>query len=262
MHVESLAFRTDLELLRLSGSEVEDHGSYVAVRTPDNPTYYWGNFLLLPHAPTTEDLPEWIERFGATYPRSRHLAFGVDGPDGTLDDLEPFRVAGLDVDASSVMTATAVHEPARPNLEATYRPLAGDDDWHQQLELGIAGEHEESGRDFVVAKTASERALSGRGIGTWWGAFIGDRLLASMGLFAVSPGLARFQQVKTHPDARGRGLAGTLVHRVSQYGFAELDARTLVMVADPDYLAIRIYRSVGFDSTETQLQAERKPATD
>ncbi|MDF1606316.1 GNAT family N-acetyltransferase [Nocardioides sp. YIM 152315] len=259
MHVRSLAFRTDLALLRLAGSEVEDHGSYVAVRTPDNPTYYWGNFLLLPHAPTTEELPEWVDRFGATYPRSRHLAFGVDGGSGGRDDLEPFRVAGLEVDASSVMTATSVHEPPHPHREATCRPLAGDDDWHQQLELSIAGEHEVSGRDFVVAKTASERALSARGVGAWWGAFVGDRLLASMGLFAASPGLARFQQVKTHPDARGRGLAGTLVHRVSRYGFDELGARELVMVADPDYLAIRIYRSVGFDETETQLQAQRTP---
>ena len=30
--------------------------------------------------------------------------------------------------------------------------------------------------------------------------------------------------------------------------------------ADPDYLAIRIYRSVGFEATETQLQVQRKPA--
>jgi predicted GNAT family acetyltransferase len=98
------------------------------------------------------------------------------------------------------------------------------------------------------------------GAGAWWGAFIGDRLLSSMGLFGASPGLARFQQVQTHPDARGRGLAGTLVHRVSRYDFEELGATTLVMVADPEYLAIRIYRSVGFDDTETQLQALRKPA--
>nr|MBA2558703.1 GNAT family N-acetyltransferase [Propionibacteriales bacterium] len=35
---------------------------------------------------------------------------------------------------------------------------------------------------------------------------------------------------------------------------------TLVMVADPDYPAIRLYRSLGFVDTETQLQAERPPA--
>ena len=66
--------------------------------------------------------------------------------------------------------------------------------------------------------------------------------------------------MKTHPDARGRGLAGTLVHEVSRFGFDELGAETLVMVADPDYLAIRVYRSVGFADTETQLQADRKPS--
>jgi predicted GNAT family acetyltransferase len=68
--------------------------------------------------------------------------------------------------------------------------------------------------------------------------------------------------VKTHPDARGRGLAGTLVHRASRYGLDELGTQTLVMVADPDYLAIRIYRSVGFADTERQVQVTRMPPRD
>ena len=83
-----------------------------------------------------------------------------------------------------------------------------------------------------------------------------------MGLVTAGPALARFQAVETHPDARGRGLAGTLVHHVSRYGFDTLGAETLVMVADPEYLAIRLYRSVGFSDSESQLQAERKPAED
>ena len=52
MQIESLAFRTDLALLEIGGSDVEDHGSHIAVRTPHNPTYWWGNFLLFPAAPT------------------------------------------------------------------------------------------------------------------------------------------------------------------------------------------------------------------
>jgi predicted GNAT family acetyltransferase len=83
--------------------------------------------------------------------------------------------------------------------------------------------------------------------------------MSSMGLFRASPGLARFQTVKTHPDARGRGLAGTLVHEISRFGFADLEAETLVMVADPAYLAIRVYRSVGFTDSEVQVGVERKP---
>jgi predicted GNAT family acetyltransferase len=257
--VESLAFRTDLALARLAGSEVEDHGDHIAVRTPDNPGYYWGNYLLLPHAPSAADLAGWEETFRRTFPQCRHRAYGVATADGTRTDLAAFADSGMETDASTVMTATAVHEPTRPNSDATYRRLLSDDDWAQQAEVWMADDDAHA-REFVMAKVAAERRMTETGAGAWWGAFEGDRLLSSMGLFAASPGLARFQQVQTRPEARGRGLAGTLVHRVSAYGFDELGATTLVMVADPDYLAVRIYRSVGFDDTETQLQAQRKPA--
>lgn len=258
MHVESLAFRTDLALLALGGSQVEDHDTHVAVRTPDNPTYRWGNFLLLPEAPTAEVLPDWQRTFEETFPGLEHRTFGVAAAHGTRDDLAAFAAAGFEVEASAVMTATAVHEPPRPNRDAAYRRLVSDDDWAQLVELRSTGEDADE-REFVAAKVVAERRTAETGLGAWWGAFVDGRLLSSMGLVTASPGLARFQQVHTHSDARGRGLAGTLVHEVSRYGFDELGATTLVMVADPDYLAIRIYRSVGFADTETQLQAEWTP---
>jgi ribosomal protein S18 acetylase RimI-like enzyme len=262
MEIRSLAYRTDLAMLERSGSEISDHGTHLVVRTPDNPTFWWGNFLLLPEAPSsTAEAADWLEAFEREFPLARHRTFGVDGTDGTTADLAPFTAIGLDVEESAVMTAAEVHPPPRPNTEATIRPLTSDDDWAQQVEVSRAGEDVGDDLPFVTARARAERRLVDAGYGAWWGAFDGDRLLASMGLVTASEGLARFQAVKTHPDARGRGLAGTLVHRVSRYGFEELGARTLVMVADPEYLAIRIYRSVGFAETERQLQAERKPTT-
>ena len=264
MDIASLAFRTDLAMLEHSGSLVEDHGTHLVVRTPDNPTYWWGNFLLLPAPPAdVDDAQRWLTVLRVGVPGTPGTAtFGVDGRDGSTDDLAPLAGLGLDVEESSVMTATSVHEPPRPNTTATYRTLATDEDWAQQVELDMAGEDLVTHNlAFVTARAAAERRLVDAGYGAWWGAFEDGRLLASMGLFTASPGLARFQNVKTHPDARGRGLAGTLVHRVSRYGFDDLGARTLVMVADPEYLAIRIYRSVGFADTERQLRAERKPGS-
>ncbi|HEX3297814.1 MAG TPA: GNAT family N-acetyltransferase [Nocardioides sp.] len=261
MDIASLAFRTDLAMLEHSGSVVEDQGSHLVVRTPDNPTYWWGNFLLLPAPPVDlEDARRWLDAFEREFPAAEHRTFGVDGRAGSADDLAPFAQLGMTLDVSTVMTATSVHEPPRPNTDATYRPLDSDADWQQQIELAMAGEDPSWYHgDFVTHQAAAQRRLVEAGYGAWWGAFEDGRLLASMGLFTASPGLARFQSVKTHPDARGRGLAGTLVHRVSRYGYDELGADTLVMVADPEYLAIRIYRSVGFADTERQLQAERKP---
>ena len=260
MDISGLGWRTDLALLEISGSVLEDRGDHIVVRTPDNPTFWWGNFLMLAAPPTdAADARKWLGVFEAEFPAARHRTFGIDGTRGTADDAAAFAALGLEIEVSSVMTATSVHEPPRPNGDATYRPLRSDDDWEQQVELTMAGEELGYDREFSEGRARAHRRLVDDGHGQWWGAFVDGRLLSSMGLFTASPGLARFQTVKTHPDARGRGLAGTLVHVVSRYGFDELGAPTLVMVADPDYLAIRVYRSVGFDDTEVQLQAERKP---
>lgn len=260
MHLRSLAYRTDLALLELAGSEVEDRGTHLVVRTPQNPTFYWGNYLLLAQPPSAEGVGHWLETFEREFPEARHRAFGVDGTTGSTADLAAFEEAGFEVEGSTVLTARSVQAPPHPNTEAVVRPLAGDDDWAQQLELSLAGEDEHFTTEFATRRTASQRLTTERGHGQWFGAFLDGRLASSLGIFRASEGLARFQQVKTRPTARGRGLCGTLVHAASRYAFEELGAETLVMVADPDYVAIRVYRSVGFDGTETQLQATRLPA--
>ncbi len=261
--VRSLGYRTDLALLTLGGSTLEQRDDHVLVRTPDNPLHWWGNFLLLPQPPAAEETGRWLGRFAAEIPEATHVAFGVDGTDGQVADLHGMTATGLHVEAARVLTATAVHEPPHPNRSADFRRLAGDDDWAQLVDLRLACKDDRDPvdyREFCERKAASNRRLVEAGHGAWFGAFEAGRLRTSMGLLRASEGLARFQSVETHPDARGRGLAGTLVHHVSRYGLEELGAHTLVIVTDPESSAIRIYRSVGFADTESQLQAERPPA--
>jgi hypothetical protein len=258
MHLRSLGYRTDLALLQLAGSLVEDRGTHLVVRTPDNPTFYWGNYLLLALPPEPGSGEHWLRVFEEELPDARHRAFGVDATTGSVRDLAELAAHGLVADVSSVMTASAVHPPARPNTAADIRPLADDDDWAQQVALSLSGEAEPVTEEFVTRRAAAQRRKVEAGHGAWFGAFLGGRLEASLGLFAAGPGLARFQEVKTRPAARGQGLCGTLVHAASRFGLDEMGAETLVMVADPEYLAIRIYRSVGFEETETQLGADRK----
>ena len=261
MDIQGLGWRTDLALLEISGSLLEDRGDHVVVRTPDNPTFWWGNFVMLAGPPAdAADARQWVGVFEAEFPGTRHRTFGIDGTGGSVADGDAFAPHGFETEVSTVMTATSVHEPARPNHDATYRPLESDADWEQQVELTMVGEEIGYDREFCEGRARQHRGLVEAGHGQYWGAFEDGHLLSSMGLFRASPGLARFQTVKTHPDARGKGLAGTLVHEISRFGFADLDAETLVMVADPEYLAIRVYRSVGFTDTEVQIGTERKPA--
>lgn len=259
MEVTSTAWQTDLALRSWSGSEIDDRGDHVVVRTPTNPTFYWGNFILLPRRPEADTVPDWLELFAREFPGSRHVAFGVEPSDGTLADLEPFREAGLEPEAQAVMTATEVHPPARPNTEATIRPLTSDEDWDQQVALALTDPELSGNSDFAAQRTKGERQLVDDGHGTWFGAFLDGLLVSSLGVFVTSEGLARYQDVQTHPGFRGRGLCGTLVHRAGTHALDELGVQTLVMVADPEYTAIRIYRAAGFTESETQLQALRRP---
>jgi RimJ/RimL family protein N-acetyltransferase len=256
VEIRSLAFRTDLALLAQSGSVVDEHDTYVVVRTPDNPSFYWGNFLLLREPP--EAAEPWLARFEAELPDARHRAFGLDVPDAEPATLAPFAAAGLSVEVSAVLTTTDPVE-ARP-VEARLRPLAGDDDWAQRVELTQAV-YDEGGppSDFVLRRAAAERHRVEAGHGAWWGAFVGPRLLSACGIFAASAGLARYQDVETHPAGRRRGLAGAVVAAAGRHAREALDAHTLVIVADPDHQAYRLYESLGFARTETQLGAELAP---
>jgi ribosomal protein S18 acetylase RimI-like enzyme len=258
VEVRSLGYRTDLAILAIGGSQVIDRGEHLVIRTPANPDYWWGNFLLLKDLKPGSGA-EWMARFAAEFPDARHIALGVDEPDDS--GVEPGGLTGMTMERNSVMTATSVHAPPHPNTDAAIRTLNGDADWQQSLELTAAVYPGEPGDDtgFLTAQLAARRALTEAGHGAWFGAFLDGALVSQLGLVTSASGPARYQSVETHPAARGRGLAGTLVWHAGAVALAS-DASTLVMVADPDDSAIRVYRSLGFAVTESQLGFISEPA--
>jgi GNAT superfamily N-acetyltransferase len=243
----------------LEGSEVEDRGDCLLVRTPQNPSFWWGNFLLISGPPEPGETRAWLSRFAAEFPGARHVALGVDVTEAAAVESAGLLAAGLREQRTAVLTAAKVNEPPRPNTTATYRALAGDEDWQQAAELRtVLSEGEPGGEPvFLAARIAAERALTEAGHGSWFGAFVEGRLVAHLGLITGGC-IARYQNVETHPAQRRRGLAGTLVWQAGRQCLAA-GAATLVMVADPDDVAIRVYRSVGFADAETQVGFERPP---
>jgi GNAT superfamily N-acetyltransferase len=262
VRVESLGYRTDLMLRVLEGSSITDRGGYLVVRTPANPEYWWGNFLLLPASAWPDDAAIWISRFAEAFPAARHLAFGIDATTVAGDAPAGFLAAGLKAQLHTVLTASSVREPPRPNRVAQIRRLDGDADWAQALELRLAcSDHvaDPAGAQFERRRTHQARLLAEAGHGACFGAFLDDRLVAQLGVFSDGSGTARYQNVETHPAARRQGLAGTLVYQAGQHALTEMAARLLVIVADPGYHAIRVYRSVGFADAQAQLGLEREP---
>jgi GNAT superfamily N-acetyltransferase len=259
--VTSLGYRTDLMMRRLEGSEVTDYADHLVVRSPGHPGFWWGNFILLPQAPRPREAAGWLARFAEVLPDVQHVAIGVDAGDPAAAERSGLPEAGLQLERTTVLTAAAVHEPPHVNRAVEYRPLAGDADWQQSLDLRFAAD--DSGgaatRAFHEQRTADARRVSENGHGAWFGAFAGGRLAAQLGVFSDESGVARYQNVETDPDHRRNGLAGTLVWQAGQWAQAHLSAHTLVIVADPDAGAIRVYRSVGFLDAETQIAFQRPP---
>jgi ribosomal protein S18 acetylase RimI-like enzyme len=257
VRIRSLGSRTDVALRVLEGAEVTDRGDYLVIRTPDNPDFWWGNFLLL------ADLPEpgrdWLARFAAEFPAAGHITLGVDTTDDDAAMPADFAAAGLEVERATVLTAVQLGPPARPNTEAEIRLLDSDADWQQSVDLAVRCFDGDDPADYLELRTAARRRVTRAGHGAWFGAFVEGRLLAQLGLFDAGHGYARYQHVETDPAARRQGLAGTLVAAAGRYGREVMGARTLVIVADPAGAAIRLYRACGFTDREGQLSFARTP---
>ena len=258
MIINSLGYRTDLFFPRFDG-EVIHRSGYLVVRTPANPTFYWGNFLLFAAPPALGDFERWRSLFAREIgvpPMVRHFAFGWDGTAGEIGEVAPFLAAGFSLDETVVLTARGVQRPAKYDEEIDVRVLTEDWEWEAALRNHIAcrdPDHEETGYVLYSARKLDRyRAMVRAGWGIWFGAFLGDRLVGDLGVF-VEDGVGRFQSVGTHPDFRRRGVCGALVYQAALYALGNMGAGILVMVADAHYHAARIYESVGFAPSERQV---------
>jgi GNAT superfamily N-acetyltransferase len=101
------------------------------------------------------------------------------------------------------------------------------------------------------------RGVCEAGHGAWLGAFRENEMQSGLGIFDIESGVARFQDVDTHPAHRRQGLATYRLLAAEQYARTHFDTSTLVIAADPENHAISIYRSLGFGVHEQHIQLER-----
>lgn len=253
MEIKSLGHLTTLIFSRFSGN-VTDHGEYTCIQTPTNPQFHWGNFIIFDRAPKAGDLTRWKKLFDhefTYYSGPHHYTFAWDGRVGQGDVAE-FVAAGFELETGVVLSTETLQPPQHLNREMTIKKIATDHDWHEVTELQIVcgdPKYALGYRPFKEAQMLQYRKMTEAGRGHWFGAYLNGRLVADLGIFHEGT-LARYQSVGTHPDFRRLGLCGTLVYQAGLMAQKEFGVSQLVMEADDNYHAARIYESVGFQRTE------------
>lgn len=261
MKIRSLGYQTDLIFPTFDG-EIIDRGDYLAIRTPSNPSYYWGNILLFSKPPEEGDFDRWCDLFTkeiGSPPLTTHKVFGWDSVHGEAGLVAPFLEAGFQLNRSEVLSLKSLTPPRRPSDLVTVRPLQRDSEWDQALNNQVIcrdPEHEEATyRTFRERQMARYRKMMEANLGDWYGAFIDRRLVADLGIF-YREGLGRYQTVQTHPDFRRRGIAGKMVFEAARQAKEKFNLHTLVIIAEGESAAAKLYRSVGFNHVEQQVGLE------
>jgi len=256
--IRSLALHTDLALAATRG-RVIDRGDYMVVETPDDPNYYDGNVLVLPAAPQVGEVGFWTRRFNdelGKNPAIKHVSLWWDGTTGDVGAREELEAAGFTIMTSQVMVADEIDAPrgfaALPIRTMTAEEVLATAD----VAYALGDRHDEIYRLFLDRPPAWHRDLVAKNVSTFWVAFAGVELVASLGLAWVDQQFARYQDVQTLPTHRKRGIATALLAMSARAGF-ERGAEHVVIVAEPDSEGARIYERLGFRTLERTANARR-----
>jgi ribosomal protein S18 acetylase RimI-like enzyme len=259
VRIDSPGLTTDLDLLRLQGSAVTDHGDHLVVRTEANPTFWWGNYVLVGAAARADEVDRWVARFEEEFPEAQHRAVAFAQAGG---DTDAWAARGWEVESDVDLATTQVPVAGDVPDGMRLRALTTDDDWEQSAQVG-GRDTPEAQRErrlvFERRRVTAQRALVDSGRARWFGAFDGDRLVARLGLVRLG-GLARYQDVVTLESHRRHGLAGALVRVAGEWAFEDPAVGELVIVAEDGGPAIGLYQRAGFTEVARHVGVSRAPA--
>ena len=259
MRIDSPGLTTDLDLLRLQGSTVTDHGDHLVVRTEANPTFWWGNFLLVrrpPRATRSTAGPHASRRSSRTRSTERSPSPSAGG------DTDAWAAQGWDVEVDVDLATTSV--PAGADVPDGIRlgPLRPTTTGSSRRRSAAATPRRTGATAASSSSGAGPRRSAGlveSGRARWFGAFDDDRLVANLGIVRLGD-LARYQDVVTLESHRRRGIAGALVRAAGEWALRTPPWGRLVIVAEDGGPAIGLYQRAGFVEVARHVGASRSSA--
>ena len=131
MEIKSFGRRTDLIFSKFAG-QVQDRGNYLLIRTPSNPDFHWGNYIIFDRPPRKGDLAQWVTLFNSEFPcyeEPHHYVFTWDCENNHKGEYEEFLDNNFELDSGVVLMTTKLKSPPHANKEIEVRKLSSDKDW-------------------------------------------------------------------------------------------------------------------------------------
>lgn len=256
MKLKSLGYKSLLIFTDFDG-KAEDRGDHWAIHTLSDPNFFWGNLLIFDRPPQAGDFASWTTQFKNEFlnPAIYHITLAWDSSTGEVGNVSEFLKNGFRLESTCVLSASRIVRPPKFNDGVKVRKLKTENDWQRVIEIQIASAHEHLSRaeweSFYRRQAERYRRMEAAGLGNWYGAFIEEKLVGSLGIFYRNR-LGRFQTVSTDPNYQRQGVCQTLVYQASEEILNSGQVDELVMCADPDYHAIKIYEMVGFKRQITE----------
>lgn len=251
--MKSLALKTNLIIHQFESEITQDNG-YTIIKTPSRPNYFWGNYLITENKIKTQDnLDQIIKVYRSHFPNNkRYITIAFDNTYGDIGIESIIKDNGFKIYQNKVLSANEVNQPKYFNDQLNINKIDIENEINQLIEVHTdenwyLPKHEE--KPFLISKFKALLPLHNKGLGERFGVYINNKLVADLGIYRDGD-TVRFNDVATHSNYRNQGLCSNLVYHASKYALENWGAKVLVMEADENYHAARIYESVGFKQTE------------
>ncbi len=260
MIIRCLGIASDLMLME-GVSTVEDCGDHKVIRTPSEPNFWFGNFVLFDACP--DEPSAQIAAFDTAFPGAKHKLIMWDDPAMVPGaGHEVLRAKGFEIEQTDVLTLTQPLQRAPVPAGIEIRAVKTDAEWVQvidlQTEIGIEEGHDPaSHRPYVEQRFATIRGQVEAGRCAWFGAWDGDTFAGDLGIM-FNDQMARYRLVETRKSHRRRGICPALLCAAYDWAIERAPQATPIIVAMADSDAGRIYRRCGFDVHEVNVDAVLK----
>lgn len=240
--------------------------NFIVYKTPMRPDYWWGAYLVSREAVTSQNAltvsREWDKRLGAlTDIKKKIIQWEISIGDlttGATEITESVAVVNINsvLVANATTAATAAERAPAAMSGVVIEEVLTELDRSAVLDMTLADldDDPESPATASFLRWKHEQFFEGvqRGGCGWWMLKVNGEPVANCGLFCDGE-TARFREVTTHPKWRRQGYARQLCQWVLAKCFQDSAIRQVVIVAEQNSSAERIYKSIGFVPTTVQI---------